>query len=42
MKVCEKISFNVIGRILVFYQKAARNGSHVQILGDNIYHQMKK
>lgn len=40
MKVSEKISFNGYWEDTRFsLKKPARNGSHVQILGDNIYHQ---
>ncbi|BEL85930.1 hypothetical protein SM12VA4_25910 [Serratia marcescens] len=40
MKVTEKISFNDYWEDNRFtIKKPARNGSHVQILGDNIYHQ---
>lgn len=40
MKVTEKISFNNYWRDSRFsIKKPARNGSHVQMLGDNIYHQ---
>lgn len=40
MKVTEKISFNDYWHDARFsIKKPARNGSHVQMLGDNIYHQ---
>ncbi|CAI2160037.1 Uncharacterised protein [Serratia fonticola] len=40
MKVTEKISFNDYWEDTRFsIKKPARNGSHVQMLGDNIYHQ---
>lgn len=40
MKVTEKISFNDYWQDTRFsIKKPARNGSHVQMLGDNIYHQ---
>ncbi|MCW2484427.1 hypothetical protein J5069_00800 [Candidatus Symbiopectobacterium sp. NZEC127] len=40
MKVSEKISFNDYWEDSRFsIKKPARNGSHVQMLGDNIYHQ---
>ncbi|CAM6902034.1 hypothetical protein ACOJ84_001341 [Morganella morganii] len=40
MKVTEKISFNDYWHDTRFsIKKPARNGSHVQMLGDNIYHQ---
>lgn len=40
MKVTEKISFNDYWEDARFsIKKPARNGSHVQMLGDNIYHQ---
>ncbi|MGH4329976.1 hypothetical protein ACRE82_08130 [Klebsiella pneumoniae] len=43
MKVSEKISFNAYWEDTRFsIKKPARNGSHVQILGDNIYHQNEK